>query len=274
MGRGARSLIAKPNFHSRTIFDDDMVITEIDRAKITFNKPICIGYCTLDICGSVWVIPHFRFTRGTSMDTENNKLNKPSLPGPSLDQEEKATEPGAGKPRVSSKAQGGKRPAPEHDTSSPQSRRPDKRSKLASGTYAQAATKMVRWALVLESYPEHKLTPEDIGSLKGLLRVMQALKACNFRPHCGGQRATYNPLDKPRKEEEATQKGTKKVGWWNNTLANLRDRVRKAWNIVKNTCNEKGRRKATEERKRLQGNLPQGAGQGQERQLEALLQQS
>ncbi|KAK0073499.1 hypothetical protein PV325_009623, partial [Microctonus aethiopoides] len=33
---------------------------------------------------------------------------------------------------------------------------------------------------------------------------MQALKACNFRFHCGGQRATVKPLDKPRKEEEAT----------------------------------------------------------------------
>ncbi|KAK0072647.1 hypothetical protein PV325_011046, partial [Microctonus aethiopoides] len=284
------------------------------------------------ICGSVWVIPHFRFTRGTSIDETTNKTNKSSLPGPSLDQEEKATEPGAGKPKVKysgaarwfkkeqrklgaeqaqgtsaselgiegggSKAQGSKRPAPEHDTPSPQSRRPDKRSKLASGTYGQAATKMVRWAFVPESYPEHKLTPVDIGSLKGLLRsqilslkegsraskfegvwerdgaavvgctdeesgmwlkslfsvnkiggrlirvvqpeelpkrhrvvihvdevvsarqatalmdrqnpglnakgVMQALKACNFRPHCGSQRATVKPLDKPRKEEEVT----------------------------------------------------------------------
>ncbi|KAK0072537.1 hypothetical protein PV325_009622 [Microctonus aethiopoides] len=34
------------------------------------------------------------------MDNGNSKSNKPSLPGPSLDQEEKATEPGAGKPRV------------------------------------------------------------------------------------------------------------------------------------------------------------------------------
>ncbi|KAK0078644.1 hypothetical protein PV326_009224 [Microctonus aethiopoides] len=69
--------------------------------------------------------------------TENNKT---SLPGSSLDQEEKATEAGAGKPR------GGKRPASEqtNDTPSPQSKRPDQRSKLASGTYAQAATKMIR----------------------------------------------------------------------------------------------------------------------------------
>ncbi|KAK0074117.1 hypothetical protein PV326_012727 [Microctonus aethiopoides] len=34
----------------------------------------------------------------------------------------------------------------------------------------QAAAKMVRWALVPENYPVHKLTPEDIGNLKRLLR--------------------------------------------------------------------------------------------------------
>ncbi|KAK0083513.1 hypothetical protein PV326_006686, partial [Microctonus aethiopoides] len=33
-------------------------------------------------------------------DETTNKTNKSSLPGPSLDQEEKATEPGAGKPKV------------------------------------------------------------------------------------------------------------------------------------------------------------------------------
>ncbi|KAK0169792.1 hypothetical protein PV328_010433 [Microctonus aethiopoides] len=52
------------------------------------------------ICGSVWVIPRFRITRGTSMENDNTKATKTSLPGPSLDQEEKATEPGAEKPRV------------------------------------------------------------------------------------------------------------------------------------------------------------------------------
>ncbi|KAK0071642.1 hypothetical protein PV326_001014, partial [Microctonus aethiopoides] len=52
------------------------------------------------ICGSVWVIPHFRFTRRTLIESDTNKTNKSSLPGPSLDQEEKTTEPGAGKPRV------------------------------------------------------------------------------------------------------------------------------------------------------------------------------
>lgn len=48
-----------------------------------------------------------------------------------------------------------------------------------------------------------------------------------------------------------TQKRTKKVSWWNNTLADLRDSVTKAWNRVKNTCNKRSRRKASEGRKRL-----------------------
>lgn len=47
------------------------------------------------------------------------------------------------------------------------------------------------------------------------------------------------------------QEGSKKVSWWNNTLADLRDCVRKAWYKVKNTCNERCRRKAVEERKSL-----------------------
>ncbi|KAK0082662.1 hypothetical protein PV326_007084 [Microctonus aethiopoides] len=115
------------------------------------------------------------------MDNDTKQTNKTIVPGPLLDQEEKAIEPGAGKPRVryssaarrrfkeeqrklgaeqaqgtsapeltdggggdGSKAQGSKRPAPEHDIPSPQSKSPDERSKLASGTYVQAATKIVR----------------------------------------------------------------------------------------------------------------------------------
>ncbi|KAK0087184.1 hypothetical protein PV326_005276 [Microctonus aethiopoides] len=129
-----------------------------------------------------------------------------SPPGPSMDQEEKCTESGGEKPKVrytgarrrykkeqkklgakqaqaatapvleggasDSRVQEGKRPAPEHDRPSPQYRRPDERSKIACGTYAQAATKIVRWALVPEDYPDQKLTPEDAGGLKGLLRTL------------------------------------------------------------------------------------------------------
>ncbi|KAJ8915526.1 hypothetical protein NQ315_012407 [Exocentrus adspersus] len=46
---GAQNYIAKPNFHSCSIFDDDMILIEMNKLEILFNKPIYAGFCVLDI---------------------------------------------------------------------------------------------------------------------------------------------------------------------------------------------------------------------------------
>ncbi|XP_070170392.1 uncharacterized protein [Polyergus mexicanus] len=46
---GAEAMIAKPNFHSRSVFAEDLVAVELRKLEIKFNKPIYVGMCILDI---------------------------------------------------------------------------------------------------------------------------------------------------------------------------------------------------------------------------------
>ncbi|XP_070157559.1 uncharacterized protein [Polyergus mexicanus] len=46
---GAEAMIAKPNFHSRSVFSENLVAVELRNLEVKFNKPIYVGMCILDI---------------------------------------------------------------------------------------------------------------------------------------------------------------------------------------------------------------------------------
>lgn len=46
---GAKNLISSFRFHSRTIFDDDLVAIELKKTQIIFNKPLYVGMAILDL---------------------------------------------------------------------------------------------------------------------------------------------------------------------------------------------------------------------------------
>jgi len=46
---GAEAMIAKPNFHSRNVFSENLIAVELRKLEVKFYKPIYIGMCILDI---------------------------------------------------------------------------------------------------------------------------------------------------------------------------------------------------------------------------------
>lgn len=46
---GAEAMISKPNFHSRSVFSENLVAIELRKLEVKFDKPIYVGMCILDI---------------------------------------------------------------------------------------------------------------------------------------------------------------------------------------------------------------------------------
>ncbi|KYN09186.1 hypothetical protein ALC57_18699 [Trachymyrmex cornetzi] len=46
---GAEAMIAKPNFHSRSVFAENLIAIEMRKLEVKFDKPIYMGMCILDI---------------------------------------------------------------------------------------------------------------------------------------------------------------------------------------------------------------------------------
>ncbi|KYQ47386.1 hypothetical protein ALC60_13588, partial [Trachymyrmex zeteki] len=46
---GAEAMIAKPNFHSRSVFSENLVAMELRKLEVKFDKPIYVGMCSVDI---------------------------------------------------------------------------------------------------------------------------------------------------------------------------------------------------------------------------------
>jgi len=50
LGRyGAKATIAESNFHSRSVFSENLVAIEMRKLEVKFNKPVYMGICILDI---------------------------------------------------------------------------------------------------------------------------------------------------------------------------------------------------------------------------------
>jgi len=50
MGRyDAEAMTAKPNFHSHSVFAENLIAVELRKLEVKFNKSIYVGMCILDI---------------------------------------------------------------------------------------------------------------------------------------------------------------------------------------------------------------------------------
>uniref|UniRef100_A0ABD2WM18 DNA-directed DNA polymerase n=1 Tax=Trichogramma kaykai TaxID=54128 RepID=A0ABD2WM18_9HYME len=60
---GAEAQISKPNFHSRAIFDENLVAIQLSKTAVTIDKPVYVGFSILDISKTQLYRFHYDFMR-------------------------------------------------------------------------------------------------------------------------------------------------------------------------------------------------------------------
>ncbi|CAB0032319.1 unnamed protein product [Trichogramma brassicae] len=60
---GAEAQISKPNFHSRAIFDENLVAIQLSKTSVTIDKPVYVGFSILDISKTRLYRFHYDFMR-------------------------------------------------------------------------------------------------------------------------------------------------------------------------------------------------------------------
>ncbi|KAJ8911892.1 hypothetical protein NQ315_012306 [Exocentrus adspersus] len=72
---GDQNYIARPNFHSCSIFYDDMIIIEINKLEILFNKPIYVGFCHIKEDSQRFDTSDYEPNNPYGIERKNNKVS-------------------------------------------------------------------------------------------------------------------------------------------------------------------------------------------------------
>ena len=64
----AMKLSKKPNFESRTIFDENLIAIHMKRTKLVYNKPIYLGMCILELSKTLMYDFHYNYIKNKYSD--------------------------------------------------------------------------------------------------------------------------------------------------------------------------------------------------------------